>query len=193
MGRRSTLWLRMAPLATLVLVMLALPPAPAEGYVPARHDPERLRFEPVRMASQPPSHAPTVIDPAPPTEPVSRPDPVVPTPELHVQLAATPRPRAVVGTVSGARAYALELVGSAQFACLDVLWQRESGWDTYATNPSSGAYGIPQALPGSKMGSAGADWATNPITQVRWGVGYITSRYGSSCAALGHSNAVGWY
>jgi hypothetical protein len=82
---------------------------------------------------------------------------------------------------------------SSQFSCLVSLWNRESGWNTYASNPSSGAYGIPQALPGSKMASAGADWATNPATQIRWGLGYIQQVYGSPCAAWDHSQAVGWY
>jgi len=80
-----------------------------------------------------------------------------------------------------------------QFGCLDPLWERESHWNVYADNPNSSAYGIPQALPGSKMSSAGADWATNPITQIRWGLGYIEDRYGSPCGAWGHSQGHGWY
>ncbi|HLU96195.1 MAG TPA: lytic transglycosylase domain-containing protein [Thermobifida alba] len=80
-----------------------------------------------------------------------------------------------------------------QFSCLDSLWQRESNWNHLAQNPSSGAYGIPQALPGSKMASAGADWQTNPATQIKWGLGYIQDRYGSPCAAWEHSQSVGWY
>lgn len=83
--------------------------------------------------------------------------------------------------------------GEGQFDCLDVLWERESNWDHTADNPTSSAYGIPQALPGSKMASAGADWQSNPVTQVRWGLGYIAEVYGSPCAALGHSDANGWY
>ncbi len=82
---------------------------------------------------------------------------------------------------------------SDQFGCLDSLYMRESGWNPYADNPTSSAYGIPQSLPGSKMASAGADWATNPVTQIRWGLGYIRDRYGSPCSAWGHSQAVGWY
>lgn len=82
---------------------------------------------------------------------------------------------------------------SDQFGCLDSLWTRESGWRVNADNPSSSAYGIPQALPGSKMSSAGSDWATNPATQIRWGLGYIQSRYGSPCSAWGHSESHGWY
>jgi hypothetical protein len=80
-----------------------------------------------------------------------------------------------------------------QFGCLDSLWAHESGWSTTATNPSSGAYGIPQALPGSKMASAGADWQTNAATQIRWGLGYIKSLYGSPCGAWSHEQATGYY
>lgn len=82
---------------------------------------------------------------------------------------------------------------ASQFGCLDSLWQKESGWDPAARNPSSGAHGIPQALPGSKMASVGADWATNPRTQITWGLGYIQDRYGSPCAAWAHSQRVNWY
>jgi hypothetical protein len=80
-----------------------------------------------------------------------------------------------------------------QFECLDSLYTRESNWNVYADNPTSSAYGIPQALPGSKMASAGADWATNPVTQIRWGLGYIEDRYGSPCGAWAHSESNGWY
>ena len=80
-----------------------------------------------------------------------------------------------------------------QFSCLDALWQQESGWNAYAENPSSGAYGIPQALPGAKMASAGSDWQTNPATQIRWGLGYIQGSYGSPCGAWDHEEAYGWY
>jgi hypothetical protein len=92
-----------------------------------------------------------------------------------------------------AREYALSRIGATQFACLDILFDRESRWRDNAMNKRSGAYGIPQALPGDKMAHAGADWKTNPVTQVRWGLGYISGRYGSACAALQHSYSVGWY
>ena len=82
---------------------------------------------------------------------------------------------------------------SSEFTCLDSLWTRESGWDTHAANPTSSAYGIPQALPGSKMASAGPDWANNAETQIRWGLGYIKSRYGTPCGAWSHSESYGWY
>lgn len=83
--------------------------------------------------------------------------------------------------------------GDDQFSCLVALWNRESGWRVNAYNRSSGAYGIPQALPGNKMASAGADWETNPATQISWGLGYIAGRYGNPCGAWGHSEATGWY
>lgn len=83
--------------------------------------------------------------------------------------------------------------GADQFACLLPLWNRESHWNVSAHNSGSGAYGIPQALPGSKMASAGADWQTNPATQITWGLDYIAGRYGTPCAAYSHSLSTGWY
>jgi hypothetical protein len=81
---------------------------------------------------------------------------------------------------------------SSQFSCLDPLWAHESGWSVTAANPD-GAYGIPQALPGSKMASAGPDWQTNAATQIRWGLEYIQGTYGSPCGAWDHEQATGWY
>ncbi|GAA2604307.1 lytic transglycosylase domain-containing protein [Actinomadura fulvescens] len=80
-----------------------------------------------------------------------------------------------------------------QYKCLVKLWNRESRWDHKVRNRSSGAYGIPQALPGRKMRSAGKDWRTNPRTQIKWGLRYIKGRYGTPCRALSHSNSRGWY
>ncbi|MEB4613228.1 hypothetical protein OOT08_01095, partial [Leucobacter sp. M11] len=92
------------------------------------------------------------------------------------------------------QAIARGYVGSdTEFNCLNSLWERESNWNVSAMNTSSGAYGIPQSLPGDKMASAGADWQTNPDTQIRWGLGYIQGRYGSPCNAWAHSESVGWY
>ncbi len=96
-----------------------------------------------------------------------------------------------------AQAIGYELVkargwGDDQFACLVSLFNRESHWNVYAANPS-GAYGIPQALPGSKMASVGADWQTNPRTQITWGLNYIQGRYLTPCGAWGHSQSSGWY
>ena len=83
--------------------------------------------------------------------------------------------------------------GDDQFACLLSLWNQESGWRVNAANRSSGAYGIPQALPGSKMASVGADWQTNPATQITWGLNYIGGRYGNPCGAWAHHESAGWY
>ena len=84
-------------------------------------------------------------------------------------------------------------MGDDQYNCLVSLWNRESGWNVHASNGSSGAYGIPQALPGSKMASAGPDWQNNAATQINWGLGYISGRYGDPCGAWGHSQSTGWY
>ncbi|MCE0458680.1 lytic transglycosylase domain-containing protein [Curtobacterium flaccumfaciens] len=104
--------------------------------------------------------------------------------------AATPDP-------GSAQAIALQQVtargwGTDQYNCLVSLWNKESGWRVNAYNPS-GAYGIPQALPGSKMATAGADWQTNPATQITWGLNYIAGVYGTPCGAWGHSQANNWY
>ncbi|MET4060079.1 septal ring factor EnvC (AmiA/AmiB activator) [Arthrobacter sp. UYP6] len=132
--------------------------------------------------------APPVPQPAPAPDPVPAPAPV-PTP------APAPGP---VDDPAAAQAYAAGQLssrgwGQDQFRCLVNLWQRESGWRTSANNPSSGAYGIPQSLPGDKMASVGADWRTNYRTQIEWGLGYISSRYGSPCAAWQHSEDKNWY
>jgi hypothetical protein len=81
----------------------------------------------------------------------------------------------------------------AQWGCLDALWTRESNWSITASNGRSGAYGIPQALPGDKMATMGSDWRTDALTQIRWGLSYIARSYGDPCSALGHSNRYGYY
>lgn len=83
--------------------------------------------------------------------------------------------------------------GGDQFACFDNIIVHESRWITTADNPTSSAYGIPQALPGKKMASEGADWETNPATQIRWGLKYIKDRYGTPCQALSFRQGAGWY
>ncbi|RXZ70511.1 lytic transglycosylase domain-containing protein [Agromyces albus] len=107
-------------------------------------------------------------------------------------------PPAVTPDPGSAQAYAAGAVaargwGSSEFDCLVALWSKESGWRVNAYNASSGAYGIPQALPGSKMAIAGADWETNAGTQIEWGLMYISGRYGTPCGAWAHSTDVGWY
>lgn len=115
------------------------------------------------------------------------------------QAAAEAAALAQTNTVDGAKAAARDIAsgqygwGADQFSCLDSLWTKESGWNYKAYNASGGATGIPQALPGSKMASAGSDWQTNAATQIRWGLGYISSVYGTPCSAWGHSQSVNWY
>ncbi len=104
------------------------------------------------------------------------------------RAAAVRHPRAVGRQMAAAR-YGWH---THQFSCLRSLWQKESGWNHRAGN-RSGAYGIPQALPGSKMRSKGADWRTNPVTQIAWGLSYVNGRYHSPCRAWAHSRATGWY
>ncbi|HEX5289938.1 MAG TPA: lytic transglycosylase domain-containing protein, partial [Streptosporangiaceae bacterium] len=111
--------------------------------------------------------------------------------------AAAAAPSAAPVAPGSAQQIAMSMLGSygwasSQFSCLNSLWSRESGWRTTAENPS-GAYGIPQALPGSKMASAGPDWQTSATTQIRWGLGYIKGQYGSPCGAWSHEEATGWY
>ncbi len=97
-------------------------------------------------------------------------------------------PRGVAADMAARRGWTGE-----QFTCLKVLWEKESNWRWHAVNPSSGAYGIPQALPDYKMASAGSDWATNPATQIKWGLAYIDERYGNPCNALYFHRGHNWY
>ncbi|MFX4291958.1 transglycosylase SLT domain-containing protein [Streptomyces bohaiensis] len=95
---------------------------------------------------------------------------------------------------SDSKDIAREVIGDdAQFACFSSIVERESSWDHTATNAESGAYGLVQSLPGDKMASEGADWRTNPETQIRWGVDYMNERYGSPCAAWSFWQANHWY
>ncbi|MFH8880483.1 transglycosylase SLT domain-containing protein [Streptomyces californicus] len=96
-------------------------------------------------------------------------------------------------SVSQVQAMARQMVPADQFQCFSNIVNHESTWNYRATNPSSGAYGLMQALPGSKMSSAGADWQTNPATQIKWGLSYMDSRYGSPCGAWSFWQANNWY
>ena len=115
------------------------------------------------------------------------------------QTAAAAVPAAAVPAASGSpRQIAQAMLGSfgwssSQFSCLDPLWEHESRWNVTAANPGSGAFGIPQALPGSRMASAGPDWQTSAATQITWGLRYLRDTYGSPCAAWSHEQATGWY
>ncbi|GGM85634.1 transglycosylase SLT domain-containing protein [Streptomyces fuscichromogenes] len=110
-------------------------------------------------------------------------------------LALTAAPaQAATTSASSAQAIAHQMIpDAAQFNAFSKIVSHESGWNISATNSSSGAYGLVQALPGSKMASAGADWKTNPATQIKWGLDYMNSRYGSPTAAWSFWQANGWY
>ncbi|MBT2478057.1 transglycosylase SLT domain-containing protein [Streptomyces sp. ISL-94] len=96
-------------------------------------------------------------------------------------------------TVAQVKAIAQQMVPSGQFQCFSNIINQESTWNYQAVNSSSGAYGLVQALPGSKMATAGADWRTNPATQIKWGLNYMNERYGSPCGAWNFHQANGWY
>jgi hypothetical protein len=102
--------------------------------------------------------------------------------------AASGSPRQIAQAMLGSFGWS-----SSQFSCLDPLWEHESRWSVTAANPGSGAFGIPQALPGSRMASAGPDWQASAATQITWGLRYIRDTYGSPCAAWSHERAAGWY
>ncbi|MGO4235661.1 coiled-coil domain-containing protein [Pseudarthrobacter sp. YAF2] len=145
----------------------------------------------------PAAPAGNAANPAPPAVPVpgSPPQPAVPSPPPVVVPSV---PGGAVNDPAGAKAYASGRLGyfgwgPDQFQCLSQLWTKESGWLTTATNASSGAYGIAQALPPGKYASAGSDWLTSYRTQIDWGLGYISDRYGSPCGAWSHSVALNWY
>jgi len=142
----------------------------------ARSRAERLAAAARRAQQSQPSLAPS----ASPAPSPSSPPPASPVPSGSPQQIAM----GMLGSYGWS---------SGQFSCLDPLWNQESGWNVYATNPSSHAYGIPQALPGWKMASAGPDWQTDAATQIRWGLGYIKGTYGSPCGAWAHEQADGWY
>ncbi len=125
-------------------------------------------------------------------------DVIKPKPVAPAAAGGRAAPAAGTPDPGSAKAIAYDMVmargwGEGEYDCLVALWNKESHWNVYAHNKSSGAYGIPQALPGSKMASAGEDWATNPVTQITWGLGYISGRYGTPCGAWGHSQAKNWY
>ncbi|MFB8771197.1 aggregation-promoting factor C-terminal-like domain-containing protein [Streptomyces broussonetiae] len=109
-------------------------------------------------------------------------------------LTAAPAHAATTSSAADAKAIAKQMIpDSAQYNAFSKIVQHESGWDVDATNPSSGAYGLVQALPGSKMASAGSDWKTNAKTQIEWGLNYMNDRYGSPAGAWDFWQANGWY
>lgn len=112
------------------------------------------------------------------------------TPTSTSTSPSTPKP---TGSYGSAYDIAKSMVPASQFGCFSNIVERESGWNVHATNPSSGAYGLGQALPAGKMASAGSDWENNPATQIKWVLSYMDSRYGSPCDAWSFWQSHNWY
>lgn len=153
-----------------------------------------LRFTPIQIETM---DLRPIIDHEETPEPTR---PVVevkqPKPNPSVRPYKAPTSPVIKSSVSGAtkaKRYALSVLGARQFSCIDAIWSRESRWRYWAHNRYSGAYGIPQALPGRKMSKFGSDWRTNPITQVKWGINYVNVRYGSACGAWRFWQGNHWY
>jgi hypothetical protein len=159
-----------------------------------RADARRPAPRPHHKPKPVPSQAPVIAVTASAQPAAAQPASAAPSPS-STPAPSSPPPIAVSGTPQEYAQSILAQYGwdGSQMNCLVPLWDNESGWNYQASNPTSGAYGIPQALPGSKMASAGADWQTDPDTQIRWGLGYIQASYGSPCGAWSHEQADGWY
>lgn len=201
--------MRRAALLVLATGLLAIACGQASGHTSSPiATPPSSAFHPVTDDFPPAPRPVAVIDDlAQPTllprPSVDAPTPIVvvvpkatpspkPTPRPTPRPTATPAPIAYP-TVADAQAYALSVLGATQYSCLNQIAIHESNWDPHDYNASSGAYGIPQALPGSKMSTAGADWHDNPVTQVKWMIGYVDAAYGSACAAWSYWQAHSWY
>ena len=133
--------------------------------------------------------------PTPTLEPTPTP---TPTPTATPTATPTPTPKPKVtpapyrDTVWNARTYVKNRIGARQYDCINVIWTHESKWNPRAGSPT-GAYGIPQAFPGTKMAAFGSNWRTSPLTQVKWGLWYVEDRYGTACEALSLWQGRGWY
>ncbi len=170
-------------LAVVSAALVVLPEVlPASGPAPDPARPQQLLAVGDRFEAVPP--APTVFVFIP------TPTPAPPTPTPAVRRTARP---VYADTVANAKAYARSRLGATQYACIDHIFTYESKWNPLAYNSRSGAYGIPQAVPGSKMATFGSNWRTSPLTQVKWGIWYVNSRYGSACDAWAFIQAHGWY
>lgn len=156
---------------------------------------ERYGDAPTQSLAVPESAALTITRDAVTVKEKPKPTPTpTPAPSAAKKSSGGSAPSAPVPDPGTAKAIAYQMVqargwGDDQYSCLVSLWNRESGWRVNASNPS-GAYGIPQALPGSKMGPG---WETDATVQISWGIGYIAGRYTNPCGAWAHSESSGWY
>ena len=173
-----------AALAFVVVVVIAPTNAPTASAAVGTSAPVKVQSLSVngQFVAQTGRDGYTVTKPIPVAPPVAK----VPVGPLAAAVPAGEAQQIAYGMLQ-ARGW-----GDSEFSCLVSLWNRESHWTTTAGN-ASGAYGIPQALPGSKMASAGPNWQTDATTQITWGLGYISGRYGTPCGAWAHSQSSGWY
>jgi resuscitation-promoting factor RpfB len=195
------------PAVSVVVQRVAVTDVPTQTPVPfetqVQSDPNVYEDEPQRVAQEGADGTRTVVERVTTVDGVEESrelvsDEVTTAPVAKVVVQGAKKRPTGAAAAADAKEIARGLVAargwdSSQFQCLDRLWTKESNWNPSAANPSSGAYGIPQSLPASKMASAGADWRTNPATQITWGLNYIAASYGTPCGAWGHSQARGWY
>ena len=157
--------------------------------MPSESVPSESAESPSPSPTGSPAGSPTMWPITTPPRPSDPPTPFAtdtPTP------TAKPTPAPYRDTVWNARTYAKNRLGAAQYGCLDSLFNYESKWSPTAGRVA-GPYGIPQANPGSKMATFGSNWRYSPLTQVKWGIWYVTNRYGSACTAWDHIQGTGWY
>ena len=155
--------------------------APMDSILPTKEE-AAPRVEQAEAAEVPEEEEPPAEEPAESTESAGT------TVDIAADCSEYSGNKAIGCTMTLEHGWDMEEVG-----CLVNLWDRESGWNESAYNEGSGAYGIPQSLPGDKMASHGDDWETNPATQIAWGLDYIDGRYASPCGAWSHSESNGWY
>ena len=174
-------------------------PTPKPSVTPTPTPTPKPSATPTATTSTPTPTPKPSATPTPTPKPSATPTPT-PTPSATPTPKPTPTTPSAAPSLSPAQAQAaaygmIKPYGwdDKQFQCLVNLWNRESSWRWWAKNPSSGAYGIPQSLPATKMASAGADWETNAITQIAWGLDYISWRYTNPCGAWAHSEKYNWY
>ncbi|WP_327066034.1 transglycosylase SLT domain-containing protein [Kitasatospora sp. NBC_01302] len=159
--------------------------APAADAQPEQQQPEQQPQAEQQPAAQPEQQPAPAEQPAPAPAPAEQPAPA-PAPAPQPQVATDTSP-------SGIRALAQSMVPANQWTSFANIVSHESSWNFQATNPSSGSYGLGQALPASKMASAGSDWRTNPVTQIKWTLNYMNERYGSPNAAWSFWQSHHWY
>ena len=209
--RRPRVLIPLAALASMAMVMVIAVDPYSGTYANAALPSEWVVSEDTQIVVSSANYVTTadrdgygVTEPPPPPPPpppvvVAEP-PAAPSASSGSSRSASPSPAPSAGTPDpgSAKEVARSMLSQrgmddSQYNCLVSLWQKESGWNVFAENKSSGAYGIPQSLPGSKMATAGSDWATNAATQISWGLGYIEARYQTPCGAWTHSQAMNWY